>query len=148
VTAVTGVAIRGPRLGRLAAIAAVVLLVAGALWWVLGRDSGTDNALGTRTVTAGAAEVTVTALTLDSTGARFKVKLDTHSGALDTDLPDAAQLRIDGRLAAPGTWNGDGPGGHHREGTLRFGTPVPSGSAVQLRINGLPQDALATWTAP
>jgi hypothetical protein len=66
---------------------------------------------------------------------------------LDLD-PAAAQLRLDGDLADPGSWSGDAPGGHHRSGTLSFATPVASGATVELRIAGLPEDAVATWIAP
>jgi len=41
-----------------------------------------------------------------------------------------------------------GPGGHHREGTLRFTTPVPAGANVELRLTGLPADVIGAWTAP
>ena len=90
----------------------------------------------------------MTALVLDASGARFRVVLDTHTGVLDLDLAGAAELWVAGRLAGAGTWEGTGPGGHHREGTLRFTTPVPAGANVELRLTGLPADVIGAWTAP
>jgi hypothetical protein len=133
-----------------AAGTALLLLLAVAVWIWLSRDSGTQpESLGTRTVSAGAVDVTMTARSLDADGARFQVAFDTHTIDLDTDLPDAAELRVNGQPSGdPGVWDGDRPGGHHREGTLTFETDVPTGATVELRITGLPQDAVGTWSAP
>lgn len=132
-------------------IAAVVLLTTGALVaWVRGNTSSTADAplLEAQVVSVGGIEVTMTPVQLDEAGARFRLSLDTHSGSLDIDLPDAAELRIAGATADVGAWDGGGPGGHHREGTLRFVTPVTSGASVELRVSGLPGVAVGTWTAP
>ncbi|MGW5723398.1 hypothetical protein ACWEVP_45030 [Amycolatopsis sp. NPDC003865] len=126
---------------------AALLAGAAATWWAVTRTSTTPG-LETRTVQAGTVEVRMTPLTLDTTGAAFRVEFTTHSGALDLDPAAASQLRVDGRLTPAGTWSGPGPGGHHRDGTLRFITTVPSGAGVELRITGLPQDVAGTWTAP
>ena len=115
--------------------------------WALTRSSSGPADLGTRTVKAGAVDVTMTALTLDQSGATFKIQFDTHSVELSLD-PATAVMTVNGTQAGKATWDGSGPGGHHREGTLRFTAPVPSGAAVDLRVTGLPQDATATWTAP
>jgi hypothetical protein len=37
---------------------------------------------------------------------------------------------------------------HHREGMLGFAAAVPAGAGIELRITGLPGDAVGTWTAP
>ena len=51
----------------------------------------------------------------------FEVVMDTHSQPLDSDLTKAATLiDANGRRHASSGWQGDGPGGHHRKGTLRF----------------------------
>lgn len=134
----------------IAALAALAVLVALGGWLWAARDSGSDTAdLGSRTVNAGEVEVTMTALALDDRGARFRLAFDTHTVELDTDLPSAATLRIDGRPAdSSGTWEGDRPDGHHREGVLSFATAIPAGSSIELRITGLPKPVVATWTAP
>jgi hypothetical protein len=36
----------------------------------------------------------------------------------------------------------------YREGTLRFAAAVPAGASVELRITGLPAEAVATLAAP
>lgn len=136
---------------RTLAIVAVIALVALATitWW-LSRPDDTTAASGLpgRTVQAGEVEVSLTPLTLDASGAAFQVTLDTHSVTLDLDMASAAQLRVNDRAAEGASWAGQGPGGHHREGTLRFTTPVPAGADVELRITGLPADTTASWTAP
>ena len=65
----------------------------------------------------------------------FKVVLDTHSGELNDDLVKAATL-IDDKSGrhVPGKWEGAGPGGHHREGTLRFNAIAPRPESVELQI--------------
>ncbi len=73
-----------------------------------------------------------------STGAKiwdFKIVLDTHSGELSDDLVKTATL-LDGKGGrhAPIRWEGAGPGGHHREGTLRFNAVTPPPESVELRI--------------
>jgi hypothetical protein len=99
-------------------------------------------------VQVGAVEVTMTPLALDTSGAVFQVELDTHSVELGLDMACSAHLRIGDRVVDGASWDGQGPGGHHREGTLRFATPVRAGAEVELRIIGLPADATGSWTAP
>jgi hypothetical protein len=65
----------------------------------------------------------------------FKIVLDTHSADLNDDLVKSAVL-IDGSGGkhAPVAWDGAGPGGHHREGVLRF-MPLPSRQqTIELQI--------------
>lgn len=130
-----------------AVVVAIALVVVGVVAWSLTRSGPTPADLGTRTAQAGEVEVTMTALTLDRSGAAFKIQFDTHTVELGLD-PATAVVTVNGTQSGGAAWDGSGPGGHHREGTLRFTTPVPSGAAVELRITGLPQDATGTWTAP
>lgn len=127
-----------------------VLILAGGAWFLRSRSvaAAPVGGLGTRTVEAGAVTVEMTALSLDLSGARFKVVLDTHSGALDLDIAGASQLLVDGAVAKRGWWSGSVPGGHHREGELSYSIAVPPGADVQLRISGLAADVVGTWTAP
>lgn len=79
----------------------------------------------------------------------FDVALNTHSGALDDDLEKSAVLvTADGQRLAPTSWRGDGPGGHHRKGVLRFEAVEPSTSAMELRIQraGEPSARSFRWT--
>jgi hypothetical protein len=64
----------------------------------------------------------------------FAVVLDTHSTELNDDLVKAAVLVVDGNELRPVSWTGAAPGGHHREGVLKFQAPRPAPQAVELRI--------------
>ena len=129
--------------------AGLALLVATGLTLLRTISDNANTAdLGTQSATAGSVEVRMTALVLDASGAQFRLALDTHTASLDLDLARAAQLSVDGRLAKAGTWDGAGPGGHHREGTLRFTTAIPAGARVELRLTGLPGEAVGVWNVP
>jgi hypothetical protein len=83
--------------------------------------------------------VTVAATPLDlSPGAgawEFRIVLDTHSQDLSDDLMQIALLLDDaGRKHSPVAWEGAGPGGHHREGVLKFRPLAPAPAAVELQI--------------
>jgi hypothetical protein len=144
----TPTTLRNPRHLLVLAGVAVLLLLAAGIWLSRDNDAAPED-LGTRTVTAGTVEVTMTAVSLDRGGAVFRIAFDTHTGDLDTELPDAAGLWINGEPSTDtGTWDGDPAGGHHRAGTLTFDTEVPAGAGVELRITGLPRDAVGTWDTP
>ena len=65
----------------------------------------------------------------------FAVVLDTHSQDLRDDLAKTASL-VDARGArhAPLAWEGAPPGGHHREGVLRFKGLGAQVGALELHI--------------
>lgn len=65
----------------------------------------------------------------------FKVVLDTHSQDLVDDLAGISVLAWQGGEAKPFAWEGAGPGGHHREGVLKFAASEPLPDAVELRIH-------------
>lgn len=86
---------------------------------------------------AGGVTVTVTPQDLAASAKSwdFKVVLDTHSGDLNDDLVKTATLLDDkGGRYVPVQWEGAGPGGHHREGTLKFNPVAPAPAAIELRI--------------
>jgi hypothetical protein len=66
----------------------------------------------------------------------FKIVLDTHSQDLSDDLTKSAVL-LDGAGAqlAPVGWDGAAPGGHHREGVLRFKPVKPKPQSIELQIS-------------
>jgi hypothetical protein len=65
----------------------------------------------------------------------FKVVLDTHSQELSDDLVKTSVLADGrGREAKPLAWEGAGPGGHHRQGLLKFAAFEPLPGALELRI--------------
>jgi hypothetical protein len=79
--------------------------------------------------------VTPQNLSVDAKTWDFKIVLDTHSQDLTDDLTKSAVLLDEtGARHAPVGWEGAGPGGHHREGTLKFEPVTPAGDAIELRI--------------
>jgi hypothetical protein len=85
-----------------------------------------------RGVTVG---VTPQNLSADAKTWDFKIVLDTHSVDLSGDLAKSALLLdgADGKYA-PIAWEGAGPGGHHREGVLKFNAISPQPKAIELQI--------------
>ena len=102
-------------------------------------------AFAVRAVDAGGVEVKITPTKLDSSGAEFTIVLDTHSADLSLDLTTASQLDVGGTAWAVEGWEGDGAGGHHRTGQLRFTAKGPAQGTATLRISGLPEPVEATW---
>lgn len=129
-----------------AAIAAAIALVAT-------RDDGGDTSdataspFPTRTAEAGEVTVEATLLRLDADGATAKVVFDTHSVELDLDVADGATLTIGGTAWPTQGWNGDGAGGHHREGELRFDPAGPVDGEATLTIAGLDEPVTFRWPA-
>ena len=65
----------------------------------------------------------------------FKIVLDTHSADLNDDpMKSAVLLDGAGGKRAPLAWDGAPPGGHHREGVLRFQPITPAPPAVELQL--------------
>ena len=65
----------------------------------------------------------------------FDIGLDTHTGSLDQDLVDIARLVDDkGNEYKATMWEGSAPGGHHREGILKFLPISPRPAFVELKI--------------
>lgn len=130
---------------RVVIVVAVLGLVAAAC----GSDNATTSPsppLATRTVEAGAVTVTIDPVRVDAAGAEFKVSFDTHSVELDFDVARDATLTVAGAPWPGATWSGDGPDGHHRAGTIRFGASGPAQGAVVLSLGGLPAPVTAAWT--
>ena len=72
----------------------------------------------------------------------FAVVLDTHSADLNDDLVKSSLLLDEaGRRYAPVAWDGAPPGGHHREGVLRFKPPLPPPQSIDLQITRAGEDA-------
>src|SRR3972149_9995528 len=100
------------------------------------RDQkSTMDMLGTVINNEDAVEVSVTPKTLSDEFWTFEVMLNTHSIELSYDLAQASAL-IDekGSRYKAVTWEGDPPGGHHREGVLKFSGIYPRQENIELRI--------------
>ena len=85
--------------------------------------------------------VTPQNLSAESASWDFKTVLDTHSGDLSDDLVKSAAL-IDGggNRFTPVAWDGAPPGGHHREGLLRFKPISPRPQSIELQITRTGED--------
>jgi hypothetical protein len=130
------------------ALLALALLIGAALLSGCGQaaQTATSAALETKTVRAGAVAVTIEPVRIDGSGAVFNVRLDSHAGSLDLDLPANSRLEVGGRAWQVDGWTGDAPGGHHRSGALRFAPAgTPAGNAT-LTISGLAGPVVMTWT--
>ena len=91
-----------------------------------------------KTNAEGAVTVTVTPKSLTGTVWNFEISLSTHSVELDEDLTkDVVLLDESGKEFKPISWEGDGPGGHHREGVLNFMAIEPRSSSVELKIRDI-----------
>lgn len=96
--------------------------------------------LAAQTSAAGGVSVKVTPGRLAPPAATwdFEVVFDTHTVVLAGDPAQFTEL-VDarGRVHAPLRWDGDPPGGHHREGVLRFRPPEARSGAIELRMSGV-----------
>lgn len=132
---------------RLIAVGALVVgvpLLAGCA----GDDRSSPSVvegLETQTVQAGEVEIEVRPVRLDGGGAEFDLTLDTHAVDLDMDIPEAASLQVDGRSWPVADWEGDPPGGHHREGTVAFTASGPATGEVVLQLGGFEEPVEVAW---
>jgi hypothetical protein len=128
-------------------VLSVVVVLVGVVGAMSSVGTATANArrLPTRTIEAGEVTVELTPTRVDEDVAIVEIVLDTHSTELDMNLRRASSLTVD-RVTWPTTrYRGDGPGGHHREGTLRFRAAGPPDGELELRVRGLPERIVATW---
>lgn len=74
---------------------------------------------------------------------KFTVAFTTHSVDLDQDPTKVMSLIDDqGKTYLPTAWEGPGPGGHHREGTLSFKAIQPLPKYIELEVKdvgGIPE---------
>lgn len=93
-------------------------------------------------------EITPRNVAQDAKTWEFKVVLDSHTQDLSDDLTQSTTLLdAGGSQYAPTGWDGAGPGGHHREGVLRFKPISPHPQAIELRIKrtGEPMPRSFRW---
>jgi hypothetical protein len=104
--------------------------------------------LAAQKATADGVTIVVTPGTLaqDAKSWDFTVVLDTHTQELSDDLLKRAALVDDkGNEFKPVAWDGAAPGGHHRQGVLKF-TPIsPQPASVELRITRTGEAAPRTF---
>ena len=112
------------------------------------KPTGSDWAAAMQPQTVEAANVTVrvTPVALKPGEAPvFALAMDTHSVDLVGDMLKMVVLRDDsGNEYAPTAWDGAGPGGHHREGKIKFApltTTPKSLTLVVKNLAGVPERA-------
>lgn len=130
------------------AVVAVMAAVATVAITKRGGDPPAPTLLAEREVEAGEVTVKVRPVRIDDEGAEFRVVFDTHSVDLGFDVAGNAQLTVGGSAWTDPSWEGAAPGGHHREGTLRFRSGGSATGEVELRLAGLPVPVTATWAIP
>lgn len=70
--------------------------------------------------------------------AKFKIRMNTHSVALDFDMVAISILKDDqGREYQPLNWKGSSPGGHHRSGVLEFSAINDGSKSITLHIKSI-----------
>ena len=120
----------------------------------LGREQPTarpsSTAFDVQTSDAGRVVIDVTPLTLSGDDWHFDVALNTHSVSLDFDLTEVSVLRCDqGQEYAPAAWEGDGPGGHHRSGVLKFASLDHPTSFVEIVVRDVAvPERVFRWEMP
>lgn len=127
---------------------AIIIFFAGIVLFVFTRDGWRLSEKPAQTQQSSAAPISVLEAQTNSEGPvtvkitpklsseiAFEIILDTHSEELDADLVQVATLKDEnGREYKPQRWEGDPPGGHHREGTLIFGVIKPVPKTLQLTV--------------
>jgi hypothetical protein len=104
-----------------------------------------------KTETDKSGEVTVKVVPQFEEGIAFQISMTAHAGELSTDMMRAAVFEDeDGTVHLPTAWEGDPPGGHHREGILRFGTftPMPKKVDFTLLDIGSVKERKFSWMVP
>ncbi len=122
----------------LTGIAAFTVL---ALWGIavqktpIETSENTSIPWKTKEQTGGEVTVSATPITLRSGfPASFDIAFETHTVDLDFDVETIARLTDElGTRYAP-HWQGSGPGGHHRKGTLVFTPDVPRQTVLTLEF--------------
>lgn len=127
----------------------LTVIVSGILVFLLAAGAFAAE-LAVQRSSAGGVTVVVTPqnLAVSAKSWDFKVVLDTHSAELKDDLAKSAVLVVDGGGSyTPTAWQGDPPGGHHREGTLKFNAISPRPKTIELQIGraGEAKPRIFTW---
>jgi hypothetical protein len=132
----------------LAAIGLLAVLAAVAAFATRGQDHDPTVVEGAglevRTVSAGSVDITIEPRQLDDQQAVFAITLDSHSVDLSADLTRAT-LEVGGTIWPVEEWSGDAPGGHHREGDLRFESAGAATGTARLALDGFPEPVEVTW---
>jgi hypothetical protein len=126
---------------------AAIRLLLSAFATLLAAGGATEAAnLPSQSTSQAGVTVRATPRNLSGGAWEFEVVFDTHSQDLKDDLVKSAKLVGDGGASyAPTAWQGDPPGGHHREGVLRFKPIAPQPQAIELRIQRAGEPAVRSF---
>lgn len=115
-----------------------IIIVAGLFFWATPQKEPMDAVIASQINNEGPITVTVTPLiTAKNIELSFKIVLDTHIEEISNDMTQSAvMIGDDGKEYIPAAWEGDPPGGHHREGILKFNA-VSAAKNFELRIRGI-----------
>ncbi len=92
--------------------------------------------LETKTDSQGEVIVEVTPKKIEAGIFEFEISMNTHSVALDEDMVAISKLIDDrGDEYSATAWEGDGPGGHHRSGLLKFESATSKPKSIKLIID-------------
>lgn len=107
-----------------------------------------NSNLEAQTNSDGLVEIAVAPKKISGAEWLFEVALNTHSEELTANLIEKAVLLDDnGNEYLPNNWQGDPPGGHHRNGILSFTAVSPESSSVTVKIfdvGGI-KERIFTW---
>jgi hypothetical protein len=130
-------------------LAGAVLVVGGLLFYFRHDIALFDFLFKTERDASG--EVSVSVIPDFTKGVDLTISMDTHAGELSADMMRAAVFEDeDGTVHLPTAWEGDPPGGHHREGILRFGafSPMPKKVDFTLLDIGSVKERKFSWMVP
>lgn len=97
-----------------------------------------QSGLDTKESNDGPVSVAVTPRSLEGASWNFNITLNTHSEELSEDLVAVSELIDDqGKSYKPTAWEGAPPGGHHREGILKFNPVSPKPKSIELKIKNV-----------
>ena len=119
------------------------------------RESPASNQGTLEAKTDDSGEVTTTVvpknITPNAASWDFEIEMNTHAVELDTNFLESSVLVVDGATYKPTAWEGDPPGGHHREGILKFSATIPKPKSITLKINqigGIEERSFLWRTSP
>lgn len=103
-------------------------------------NSPISNGFESKVSNEGGVEVAVTPIDIkaDPEFWSFQVSMNTHSVGLDQDMMASSLMEVgNGKSYNPIIWEGAPPGGHHRNGVLKFKSISPLPSEVVIKIKGV-----------
>jgi hypothetical protein len=110
------------------------VLITAIGWHIDATAQAASQPMAAESSTMSGVTVKVKPKALSDAGWEFAVVLDTHTQELSDDLTKSSVLVVDGREFGATGWVGAGPGGHHREGVLKFAAPERPATSIELRI--------------